>query len=229
MAKFCSNCGRELKEGEVCECQDNQNNIDFAGGLNKLLNLAKNMFTNPIKTIKDFKEESNLPLACSLIGITSIVVGLFMMLLVKEIYKMTVSTYTFGMYSMTSSVEIPYFKIFIIATVVSAACYFLQALILYLVNSKIFKANISYKNTLNVVSTLSVFTLASVLLSIIGIFISIYVVVILIALAAIIALAVLVLANKEVFKLHDTNTIYSIVLYLVIMAIISYLVMLIIS
>ncbi len=229
MAKYCANCGRKLEEGEVCDCQEvlTSSNIDFGESVNKLINLIKGMFTSPIKTMKAFKEENNFSLACVLVAITSIITGLFLMLLTKGLYEATVSTYTIGSYSVVSSVDIPYFRVFVIGLLTSIVFYFIEALVLYLVNSQIFKVKFNYKNAFNIISALSVFNLIAILISIIGIFISIYVAIIIIAIATILNLICLVMASKEILKLNDKNTMYSIILYLLIMAFISYIAVLI--
>ena len=229
MAKYCANCGRKLEEGEVCDCQEvlTASNIDFGESVNKLINLIKGMFTSPIKTMKAFKEENNFSLACVLVAITSIITGLFLMLLTKGLYEATVSTYTIGSYSVVSSVDIPYFRVFVIGFLTSIVFYFIEALVLYLVNSQIFKVKFNYKNAFNIISALLVFNLIAILISIIGIFISIYVAIIIIAIAAILNLICLVMASKEILKLNDKDTMYSIILYLLIMAFISYIAVLI--
>ncbi len=229
MAKYCANCGRKLEEGEVCDCQEvlTASNIDFGESVNKLINLIKGMFTSPIKTMKAFKEENNFSLACVLVAITSIITGLFLMLLTKGLYEATVSTYTIGSYSVVSSVDIPYFRVFVIGLLTSIVFYFIEALVLYLVNSQIFKVKFNYKNAFNIISALSVFNLIAILISIIGIFISIYVAIIIIAIATILNLICLVMASKEILKLNDKNTMYSIILCLLIMAFISYIAVLI--
>ena len=225
MAKYCANCGRKLEEGEVCDCQEilTSSNIDFGESANKLINLIKGMFTSPVKAIKAFKEENNFSLACVFVVITSIITGLFLILLTKVLYEEAVSTYTIGSYSVVSSVDIPYFKVFIMGFLISIICYFVEALVLYLVNNQIFKVKFNYKNAFKIISALSVFNLIAVLVSIIGIFISSYVVIIIIAIAAILNLICLVMTSKEILKLSDKNTMYSIILYLLIMAFISYI------
>ena len=139
MAKYCANCGKKLEEGETCNCNEvlTSSSIDFGESANKLINLVKGMFTAPLKTIKAFKEENNFSLACVMVAITSIITGLFLMLLTKVLYEATVSTYTIGSYSVVSSVDIPYFKVFIIGFIISIVCYFVEALVLYLLNNQL--------------------------------------------------------------------------------------------
>ncbi len=225
MAKYCANCGRQLKEGEVCDCAKilTSSTIDFGASINKIINLIKGMFTDPIKTIKAFKEENNFSLACALTIITSIITGLFVILFTKALYEMTVSTYTIGSYSVVSNVTIPYFRIFMIGFLISIICYFIQGLVLYFINNQIFKVKFNYKNAFNIIACLSAFTLIGSLLSIIGVLISFYVAIVIFALVAILNLICLVMVSKEIFKLNDKNTMYSIILYLLVIAFISYI------
>ena len=44
MAKYCSNCGRKLEEGEACNCKQENvqtSSIDFEGKLNQTIKLQK--------------------------------------------------------------------------------------------------------------------------------------------------------------------------------------------
>ena len=229
MAKYCANCGKKLEEGEVCNCQKQieTSSIDFGESFNKIINLIKGMFICPSKTMKEFKEESNFSLAVILVFIVSLLTGLFAMLVVKTLYEATVSTYTIGSYSVVSTVNIPYFKVFITSFIITIIAYFLQALVLYLINNQIFKVNLNYKNIFNILTTLSIFNFVAIGLSFIGILISIYVAIILIVLAAILSLICLVIASRDILKLNDKNTMYSIVLYLLMLSFISYIVILI--
>ncbi len=231
MAKYCANCGRKLETGEVCECEEvlSALNIDFGASINKIISLIKGMFTTPVKTIKVFKSENNFSLACVLVVITSIITGLFLIFLTKELYTATVNTYTIGSYSVISSIDIPYFRIFIVSFLISIIYYFLQSLVLYLITRYIFKIKFNYKSAFNIIVCLSVFMLVSTLISVIGIFISIYLVVIIITVAMLLNLICLCMINREILKLNDKNTMYSIILYLLIMALISYIGLLILN
>lgn len=49
MAKFCTNCGKKLKDGEICECKKVEiNTKDFNSCMTSLLNVLKGMFINQL-------------------------------------------------------------------------------------------------------------------------------------------------------------------------------------
>ena len=52
MAKFCTNCGKKLKDGEVCNCKKVEiSTKDFNSYMTSLLNVLKGMFVKPIDTL----------------------------------------------------------------------------------------------------------------------------------------------------------------------------------
>lgn len=227
MAKFCSNCGRKLKEGEVCDCKKNESSLDLQGGFNQVLELFKGMFAKPVNTIKSHTNASNFALSSIIIVVIGIITGLFGMLLVKETIN-SASTLTYGL-SVSSFIEIPYFKIFIITTIITIALYYLQALILYLVAGKMFKANIDYKESFNFLTTLAVYGLAGIIISFIGVLISPVIFIIIMALVMMFTLITFALGVKETFKLNDAKTMYVIILTNVFLSLIVYIIMLIFS
>lgn len=228
MAKYCANCGKKLEDGEKCDCQKSQTNNEVVSGYaSTIIGLLKGMFTSPCKTVKEFKDENNFKVGIIFALIVSVIVALFSLILVKELYALTVSTYTFGGYSFVQNVEVPYFETFIIVLISSFVIYFIQAGVLYLVNAQIFKAKMNYKNAFNTMSALSVFTLAGIVLGSIGALIAMPVCLVIIIILCLFNIICLTLINKEVYKLNDRNTLYSIILYFAIMAVVSYLIMLI--
>ena len=82
MAKFCTNCGKKLKEGEVCDCK--KDSIVNNETTQKALDLVKGMIYTPIDTIKDFTKKSSFNLAMILVGVLSVITGLFVMSLCKN-------------------------------------------------------------------------------------------------------------------------------------------------
>lgn len=226
MAKFCSNCGRKLKEGEVCDCKKDESSLDLQGGFNQVLELFKRMFTKPVDAMKAHFKAGNFVISSIIIVVMGVIGGLFAMLFVKETIDSTLSL-SYGMSGFSSFIEIPYFKIFIITTILMIGLYYLQALILYLVTGKMFKAKINYKESFNFLTALSVFSFLGILISFIGVLISPVVFIIIMALVMMFTLTSFALGIKEVFKLSDAKSIYSIILTNVILSVILYVVMLI--
>ncbi len=225
MAKFCSNCGRKLKEGEVCDCKKDESSLDLQNGFNQVLEFFKGMFTKPVNTIKSHMKASNFTLSCIIIAVIGVITGLFGMLLIKEMIN-SATTLTYGL-SVSPYIEIPYFKVFIITTIATIALYYLQALILYLVAGKMFKANIDYKESFNFLTALAVYSLAGIIISFIGVLISPAIFVIIMALVMMFTLITFALGVKEAFKLNDAKTMYAIILTNVFFSLIVYIIMLI--
>ncbi len=224
MAKYCTKCGKKLEEGEVCNCEEilQTNNIDFSGGITKLINLIKGLFTSPVKTLKEFKNENNFSLALIITVITSVFTSLFALLIVKNTVSLT-TDYSYYGFGYTRVVEIPYFKYFVIYLILLLVAYFVQALIYYLVNNKIFKVNLNYKEAFNIVSALSIFVLAGVILAIITSVFTITLSMVFIVIAALFSIIILTLIQKDVLKLNDTKAMYSIITYYLITAVVCFL------
>lgn len=140
MAKFCTNCGKELKEGEVCDCSKG-NEIMSNVIVQKMFGVFKGMIYSPIDTMKDFIKKSNFTLAMILIGILSVISGLFVMACLKNGLS---SMGYYGAYNMLN-VQIPYMKMFFTTLVVVFASSFAYTGILYLVNSQIFKRESDFR------------------------------------------------------------------------------------
>ena len=85
MAKFCTKCGKELKEGQTCDCQKKGNsetktvtvNIDVKESCMDCVNVVKGIFTKPVETIKDFVCDSKLISAIIMIVVAALSSGLY--------------------------------------------------------------------------------------------------------------------------------------------------------
>ena len=53
---YCSKCGRELKDGEVCNCTTNveKTTIKFSDTVMSTVHFARDLFVNPSETIKSY-------------------------------------------------------------------------------------------------------------------------------------------------------------------------------
>lgn len=82
MAKFCTKCGKELQEGQVCDCQatttvNSESSIDFKEAGKDCLNLVKGIFTKPVETIKNFVADNKLISAIIMIVVAALSKGLY--------------------------------------------------------------------------------------------------------------------------------------------------------
>ena len=73
MAKFCIHCGKKLEEGQICDCQKNQTTSNQTSDLiNKLLDVFKGMFVQPMDTLKKYTTNKEFTLGIILVGIFAI-------------------------------------------------------------------------------------------------------------------------------------------------------------
>ena len=140
MAKFCTNCGKKLKDGEVCNCKKVEiSTKDFNSYMTSLLNVLKGMFVKPIDTLKSFIDDSNFVLALIILLIAALSTSAMTLVLIKQLYGQ-IGLLGGGMMGLAlSSVEIPYVKFFFITLFASIVVYFILAGMLYLVGSSILK------------------------------------------------------------------------------------------
>ena len=171
MAKFCTNCGKELKDGEKCDCTPS---IISNDNVQKLLDLCKGMFVKPIDTMKEFAKKSNFTLAMILVGILSVVAGLFAMSLLKNAYSMVLGSAGMGLYSYGSmSMDIPYARTFFTVLIVLFVLSFIYTGVLYLVNTKIFKRNVDFKEVYALYGVTSIVASVSLLVGTILMFLNV--------------------------------------------------------
>jgi len=140
MAKFCTKCGSPLEEGQTCKCESVKKEVktnkssDFTSLLKNYIEIVKKFFKNPIDILKENASEDNFNLSLVSIGASSIAMGLFICLIVKNMLS------GFG-----SMVEIPYIKVFLLGFITMASMIAILALVSYLLIEKVFKANTTIK------------------------------------------------------------------------------------
>lgn len=172
MDKYCIECGKKLKENEKCNCTQNKNTNNEM--INSLIEMTKGIFVKPINTIKNSTKENNFIPSMILLGIMSIISGLFITILFKNSIELFNQINTFRMYAFSPLyVEIPYVKIFITMAIVIFALTFAYAGILYLVNTVIFKGKSNYKTIYSLYGVTSIVVTASLALATVLSFINI--------------------------------------------------------
>lgn len=170
MAKFCTNCGKPLKEGEECTCK---REIKVETGepkdyINQVLDLFKGLFLKPVDTIRMFAKEENMVFGCCLMVATSIFVGLFGMFFFSKLTTTTVQLFGFG----TVSLEFPYFRYFMTFTL----SFLIQAVLLvfladFLAN-KLFKGTSHWKTIMATLGLISMIPLVTVIIASLVLFLS---------------------------------------------------------
>ena len=78
MAKFCTKCGKELKEGQTCSCSTKEGaktTNTNKGYFSDILPILKGIIFKPISTIKDYSTDNNIFIALILMGVCAIFGG----------------------------------------------------------------------------------------------------------------------------------------------------------
>lgn len=101
--KFCTNCGKQLKNGEECTCQkevkqETTSSNDFVALAKGFLDDIINMYKKPATTIKEKVKEANTKNALIMLGVMAVVSALCTLL---------------PFIGLSDYVEVPYLKIFI--------------------------------------------------------------------------------------------------------------------
>lgn len=215
MAKFCTNCGKKLKDGEVCDCTKTNEveTFDVNGILKKSLEVLKGIFTKPVDTLKKYVKGNDFLLSVIFVVIAGISTGLLTLALVKVIMSSVATALGYGLsYGLGSiSNEIPYFRVFLVTAIISVGIYFLEALVLWLITGKCLKEKVDYKKAFNLLAPISIYTTVAMLLSILGAYISLYIVIALIGASGIMNLVSIALGVKEVFKVDANKVAYVLV------------------
>ena len=143
---------------------------------NEASSIVRDMISKPIDSLKKYGEEKRFNLALVLVGIMSVLVGLFIVALMKNVYSEVMSAiggyYGNPLLSMARTgqpADIPYFKMFLYSTLATYALSFVFVGILYFVNNVLFKGTENFKKMYVIYSIISVVvsvtTLASLVLS----------------------------------------------------------------
>lgn len=123
--RFCTKCGKELKEGEVCSCSDveTQNNGTTVNG-DAIVNTCKNVwntiinvFKKPATTVADEVESKDTNKSIILIILLAISFALYLMALVSGIAD-GVEQATWGLSNVVY--EVNYFQVFIYGILIYA-------------------------------------------------------------------------------------------------------------
>lgn len=176
MAKFCTKCGKALVEGK-CTCSTKEvveEKVDFVGLLKQSIEVVKGIFVKPIDTLEENTKENKFNLAIMLMAAYGLAMGLFVLVLIKEISGIILGLFTTGYSSLlsTEAVEIPYVKIFVIALISAVAMFTIMSLVIYIISNKFLKDETSFKKVFTMFGVSSTVATVALLVSTIFIFVS---------------------------------------------------------
>ncbi len=151
--KFCTNCGKELKEGETCSCKiENKsegitiNTDKIVTSLNNALQTIVNTFKKPATTIEKELEEKENGTSIVLIIALTISFALFLMAIISSTIKGALNAANNLTYGLTGSVsiDVPYFKVFIYGILIYALMAVIPMLSALII-SKVTKSSLTFK------------------------------------------------------------------------------------
>ena len=156
--RFCTKCGKELKEGEVCTCETVATKP--AEGINintdAIINTCKgffdtivNMFKKPATTLKEKVNENNVKHALIMLAIIAVSYGLYIMGAFSSIISM-INGYARA--DVNEFVDIPYFKIFIYISLIYFIVSFIPVVITYVIGRITGNRDFDFKKSISLYS-----------------------------------------------------------------------------
>ena len=221
MAKFCTKCGKELKNGVCSKCDKETkvekktvttttntiSSIDFSGYANKYLDMLKGMFKKPIDTIKEYAKEEHLTINIIALVINAIVTGLFVYFLYKEAMATISGMFGFGMFGI-GTIEVPFMKTFMQGFILIASWFATCAFALYVIANPIMKDKVNVKQLFSLVGVISTFTAITTVVATICIFMSINLALIILSLGALFYLTYLYQGIIELTSIEKNKLAY---------------------
>lgn len=165
MAKFCPNCGSPLEDGIVCKKCGKEMKKEVGksvqGYFKEYLEVVQGLFKKPIDTLKEKTNDKNFVLGLISAGITSIIFGLFLYFVVRDLLDSIYGiSYLLGV---TTTNKVSFFQVFFIGFAVMAIIICGLAGASYLLIDKCFKGKTTFKKMITLYG-LSSIVLAEVLL-----------------------------------------------------------------
>lgn len=231
MAKFCTKCGKPLKDGKPCSCsvkeekvieEKNENNNELIASVS---NIYKNTLKKPCETMEKYSEK-NTKLSLILILINAIVFGLSGYFLITNTYsgivkdlatkfQNMVSILNINVSSMTSSLQLPFFKVFILFVIVIILNYIFLALMSKLFVGKIFKGKGTFGDYLNVIALATPLSTFVMLISIVTSFVFYKLALILSIVSTLVFIVMLVTGYVDIIKAKEERLGYSVCLSII--------------
>ena len=231
MAKFCTKCGKALKEGEVCNCSKKETKTEkqtkttkTSGGVfDDFGEIIKNIFKTPSTTVKEYSTDNNLVISLIFLGVTSLFSGIFGYALIDSLMKLIASLTTaaggfgsmFGLGSLGSlgqfssianiSFGSVFFKIFFYVAVYLVT----YAGMMTLMTKVIFKENTNFKKILIVTGLSSVYMICALVLASIFSYVKIGFGLLLFVIGLVLSIVNLVATTKDALNIDKDKVLYS--------------------
>ena len=198
MAKFCTKCGKKLEDGKPCDCEKKENkkveeveaevvNEVTTDCVNEYIEALKGIFTKPVDTMKKYAKSSNFVLSLIMIGMNSIIFGLFAFFFVKESVGLVASLSGYGSLFRGHNVEVP-ISVFFIAVLLMIIFFFCLGGLLHLIGSALTKKESDFKAIMGLVGVNSIFTTVTTLVALVFLFLNGWIAILILAIAGVIYL-----------------------------------------
>lgn len=217
MSKFCSKCGKELKTNEKCACEKKGESKKSTKKeevvvespvsnpmLQTCMDVMKGIFTKPIDTIKANAISDNFTFGMIMILINSMITGLFVFLLGKEVLELFNESMGMFRYGMAmEELEIS-FSLAIQVAIYMIVGFLCTGGMFYLLAGPVLKTDIGWKKIFALIGICSVLTSITTLLVIVLMYMSLTLALIILVLAGILYLSHLYHGFMEISSI-DSN------------------------
>ncbi len=217
MAKFCTKCGAELKDGKCPKCKDNKEATKTVVAtsnneiVNNLLEVVKGTFVNPVETVKTYATEANFVLAIILMAICAASAGIYFYVFVDEFINTIAGLLGgFGSFmSIGSGYEVPFGDVFVRVFLYIAVYLTVVSGMLLLMNKVVYKEEVNFKEMVSVVGMTSVGMACAFLVGAVGLKINFTFGVVIWVAGMIFSTIVLTAGSMETLKLKKDKMVYS--------------------
>jgi H2-forming N5,N10-methylenetetrahydromethanopterin dehydrogenase-like enzyme len=244
MAKFCTKCGKQLEEGEVCSCQaqqaqqtqqaqvqqvqvqQNQGAASNKVGVffSRFFKVTLQIVKTPADMLKKFVQASDIEVAFGYIGVQALAVSLFIVALFSKFNSFVDSFGLFGSFLKMDSIKVSLVKIFFVTLVVAIGISFIFAAVLLLFSKVVYKGETDYKKMICVAGAKSLaaapFTLVGFILSFANVGCGIF----FLSLGAILGYYYVAAAIKGAVTLDDNKTIYTLFFTFAVMIVVMFII-----
>lgn len=158
---FCTKCGKKLEAGEVCDCEVKKNStfVDKDAIVNKsknIFDIILGVYKKPYEFSREYTKNGDYKNSFILIAIIAVSLGLLITALTYAAFHINFLGNQFD----SLDYNIPYFKVFIIWTIVSFIMSFIPIFITFIANNMFSDSKFDFDNSLNLYAS----TLSSVIL-----------------------------------------------------------------
>lgn len=144
--KFCTKCGKELKNGEECSCSKEVitiNNEALVSKLKKAFNTINNVFKKPSTTINKESNSKDNSICLIILGFLALAFALYLVFTVISFSK-SVSTLFYGA-NLLEIADISYFKVFIYGILIYALCAVIPMFSAFIIGKISKSSNLTFK------------------------------------------------------------------------------------